>query len=190
MCRHRAAQALKPEDKARWLKISEDWHKLAEEVDAANADRQGADKTQTENRGLRKPQAPMMMTISQPIGPATTSASMPSPVPRIVDGAKATCAPNTDRSTWTLSTLSNEPQPHVSKPGRGTAAGCVRATGAGRRPSGTVALFASLAARYSRALSPTWLGDFNICRQHEQRASLLKGLTSSGGFSKEQSFRL
>lgn len=58
------------------------------------------------------------------------------------------------------------------------------------RFSGTVALFASLAARYSRALSPTWLGDFNICRQHEQRASLLKGLTSSGGFSKEQSFRL
>jgi hypothetical protein len=41
VCRHRADQALKPENKARWLKISEDWQKLAEEVDAANADRQG-----------------------------------------------------------------------------------------------------------------------------------------------------
>lgn len=40
VCRHRSAQALKPEDKARWLKISEDWQTLAEEVDAANAGRQ------------------------------------------------------------------------------------------------------------------------------------------------------
>jgi hypothetical protein len=45
VCRHRAAQALKPEDKARWLKISEDWQKLAEEVDAANAGRQGRKKS-------------------------------------------------------------------------------------------------------------------------------------------------
>ena len=34
-CRQRSLQARAPADKANWLKIAEEWQKLAEEVDAA-----------------------------------------------------------------------------------------------------------------------------------------------------------
>jgi hypothetical protein len=34
-CRQRSLQARLPVDKANWLKIAEEWQKLAEEVDAA-----------------------------------------------------------------------------------------------------------------------------------------------------------
>lgn len=34
-CRQRSLQARLPADKANWLKIAEEWQKLAEEVDAA-----------------------------------------------------------------------------------------------------------------------------------------------------------
>jgi hypothetical protein len=33
-CRQRSLQARTPADKANWLKIAEEWQKLAEEVDA------------------------------------------------------------------------------------------------------------------------------------------------------------
>jgi hypothetical protein len=35
-CRQRSLQARTPADKANWLKIAEEWQKLAEEVDLAN----------------------------------------------------------------------------------------------------------------------------------------------------------
>jgi len=35
-CRQRSALARLPADRADWLKIAEEWQKLAEEVDAAN----------------------------------------------------------------------------------------------------------------------------------------------------------
>ena len=35
-CRKRSLQARTPADKANWLKIAEEWQKLAEEVDAFN----------------------------------------------------------------------------------------------------------------------------------------------------------
>jgi hypothetical protein len=35
-CRQRSAQARLPADKANWLKIAEEWQKLAEEVDLAS----------------------------------------------------------------------------------------------------------------------------------------------------------
>ncbi|MBR1210249.1 hypothetical protein [Bradyrhizobium sp. JYMT SZCCT0180] len=35
-CRQRSLQARTPADKANWLKIAEEWQKLAEEVDAGN----------------------------------------------------------------------------------------------------------------------------------------------------------
>jgi hypothetical protein len=40
-CRQRSMQANRSEDKAAWLKLAEEWQKLAEEVDAAEATRQG-----------------------------------------------------------------------------------------------------------------------------------------------------
>jgi hypothetical protein len=36
-CRQRSLQARTAADKANWLKIAEEWQKLAEEVDVANA---------------------------------------------------------------------------------------------------------------------------------------------------------
>jgi hypothetical protein len=36
-CRQRSLQARAPADKANWLKIAEEWQKLAEEVDVANS---------------------------------------------------------------------------------------------------------------------------------------------------------
>jgi hypothetical protein len=41
-CRQRSMQANRSEDKAAWLKLAEECQKLAEEVDAAEATRQGA----------------------------------------------------------------------------------------------------------------------------------------------------
>jgi hypothetical protein len=40
-CRQRSLQARRPADKANWLKIAEEWQKLAEEVDAANGSASG-----------------------------------------------------------------------------------------------------------------------------------------------------
>ena len=40
-CRKRATVARTTEGKAGWLKIAEEWQKLAEEVDAVEAKRQG-----------------------------------------------------------------------------------------------------------------------------------------------------
>jgi hypothetical protein len=39
-CRQRSMQANRSEDKAAWLKLAEEWQKLAEDVDAAEATRQ------------------------------------------------------------------------------------------------------------------------------------------------------
>jgi hypothetical protein len=39
-CRQRSLQARTPADKANWLKIAEEWQKLAEEVDADTKQRQ------------------------------------------------------------------------------------------------------------------------------------------------------
>jgi hypothetical protein len=36
-CRQRSLQARTPADKANWLRIAEEWQKLAEDVDAAEA---------------------------------------------------------------------------------------------------------------------------------------------------------
>jgi hypothetical protein len=36
-CRQRSLQARTPTDKANWLKVAEEWQKLAEEVDVANS---------------------------------------------------------------------------------------------------------------------------------------------------------
>jgi hypothetical protein len=43
-CRQRSLQARTPADKANWLKIAEEWQKLAEEVDAASMTRNGLNK--------------------------------------------------------------------------------------------------------------------------------------------------
>jgi hypothetical protein len=43
-CRQRSLHARTPADKANWLKIAEEWQKLAEEVDAASTTRNGLDK--------------------------------------------------------------------------------------------------------------------------------------------------
>jgi hypothetical protein len=43
-CRQRSLQARAPADKANWLKIAEEWQKLAEEVDAASTTRNGLNK--------------------------------------------------------------------------------------------------------------------------------------------------
>jgi hypothetical protein len=43
-CRLRSLQARTPADKANWLKIAEEWQKLAEDVDAAIATRNGSNK--------------------------------------------------------------------------------------------------------------------------------------------------
>jgi hypothetical protein len=40
-CRQRSLQARTPADKANWLKIAEEWQKLAEEVDVANSPKDG-----------------------------------------------------------------------------------------------------------------------------------------------------
>ena len=40
-CRQRSLQARAPADKANWLKIAEEWQKLAEEVDANNGPESG-----------------------------------------------------------------------------------------------------------------------------------------------------
>jgi hypothetical protein len=43
-CRLRSLQARMPADKANWLKIAEEWQKLAEEIDAATATRDESNK--------------------------------------------------------------------------------------------------------------------------------------------------
>jgi hypothetical protein len=40
-CRQRSLQARSAADKANWLKIAEEWQKLAEGVDVANSPRDG-----------------------------------------------------------------------------------------------------------------------------------------------------
>jgi hypothetical protein len=40
-CRERSLQARTLADKANWLKIAEEWQKLAEQVDAANSHKDG-----------------------------------------------------------------------------------------------------------------------------------------------------
>jgi hypothetical protein len=40
-CRQRSLQARAPADKANWLKIAEEWQKLAEEIDVANSPKDG-----------------------------------------------------------------------------------------------------------------------------------------------------
>jgi hypothetical protein len=44
-CRQRSFRARLPADKANWLKIAEEWQKLAEEVDEANRARQGEENS-------------------------------------------------------------------------------------------------------------------------------------------------